>query len=464
MPPLDLPHQYAISTNASLLPSEWPQRSMSGVNVATHPALPVIDVRNPEGIPIGYLLGWPVSPEGVLLEREVVLDGDPTKTVYQHGGMWAFVYLTGAEQHLYMDPSASLGAVCVPSAKMVGSTINLIPETLDTRRNDSLVEHLDVFASNRWYPFGLTPRFGCYRVLPNHRLDLRSWILERHWPEDGLSADPDIALAVERIAEGMKATARGFIGRVPVKAALTAGRDTRMILSVIRDQLDRVPVFTVEAAQQGTDIDLHYARKIARRFGLTHITTPWISSSERDIRDTFIRIGEARAGALLHGIEMQRRTKPDHFDFTGLLGEVGRAYLWREDDREDARFSAKELAKLAKSADGHPDVDQAADAWLRNVPEMDPVTLLDLFYLENRIGCWAGPGNYLGVGVPPIWILNRRDIIQAMLRLPFAYKRRAQLAEDVIRREWPELLRFPFNRASPAIRVRRKLAHWIERA
>ena len=39
-----------------------------------------------------------------------------------------------------------------------------------------------------------------------------------------------------------------------------------------------------------------------------------------------------------------------------------------------------------------------------------------------------------------------REIIERMLTLPISYRRSEFLFRDIIAREWPELLEFPFNK------------------
>jgi hypothetical protein len=74
--------------------------------------------------------------------------------------------------------------------------------------------------------------------------------------------------------------------------------------------------------------------------------------------------------------------------------------------------------------------------------------VLHLLYLENRMGCWAGPQTYARVGFrDTIWPFNHRDAIGALIRLPPRYSHEARFVTDIIRSRWPELLEIPFNQA-----------------
>jgi hypothetical protein len=85
-------------------------------------------------------------------------------------------------------------------------------------------------------------------------------------------------------------------------------------------------------------------------------------------------------------------------------------------------------------------------AWRDTLPALPLSTLLDFAYLEHRVGCWAAPHLY---GAAPFSInltpFSHREIFDAMLRLPFAYRRSRALAGDIISAVWPELLALPYN-------------------
>ena len=87
-----------------------------------------------------------------------------------------------------------------------------------------------------------------------------------------------------------------------------------------------------------------------------------------------------------------------------------------------------------------------ASQWLQELPTKNSLTILDLFYLEQTLGCWAGPLHYglvsNGFVVSPF---VHRKIFEIMLSLPPEYRRNQLLARDLISTQWPELLYFPFN-------------------
>jgi hypothetical protein len=90
---------------------------------------------------------------------------------------------------------------------------------------------------------------------------------------------------------------------------------------------------------------------------------------------------------------------------------------------------------------------EAGRRWLEALPLSNALAVLDLLYLEQRVGCWAAPQTY-GVVAGPLkfWPFAHRDIFANMLRLPIEYRLRDALPADIVRLTWPELLAVPFNR------------------
>src|SRR5687768_15495320 len=65
--PAELVRQFVISPVKSYIPATWPSREKAGLYLATHPSLPVMDAFTEDGAHAGYLMGWPITPEGIVL-------------------------------------------------------------------------------------------------------------------------------------------------------------------------------------------------------------------------------------------------------------------------------------------------------------------------------------------------------------------------------------------------------------
>ena len=124
-------------------------------------------------------------------------------------------------------------------------------------------------------------------------------------------------------------------------------------------------------------------------------------------------------------------------------GEVGRCFYWRRQDLNGAKLSAPELIRRLRLPP-HPRLIGKAEEWLASLPASEAPHVLDLLYIEQRLGCWAAPQGYgqRTTGMAP---LADQQLFELMLSLPWDYRFEQKLAVDLIARLWPELLAYPFN-------------------
>ena len=100
----------------------------------------------------------------------------------------------------------------------------------------------------------------------------------------------------------------------------------------------------------------------------------------------------------------------------GLVAELARGYYWKlvhdlpdPDDRDDL---SKALLK-SMNAPIDPHTLGRIAAWMSGVPASSPWSLLDFFYLEQRLGCWAGVICYPYADMVRfvLWPLNSRRLV-----------------------------------------------------
>jgi hypothetical protein len=231
---------------------------------------------------------------------------------------------------------------------------------------------------------------------------------------------------------------------------LTAGRDSRMVLGCARPVIDRITFATFQYKDPAKFADLHIATRLARRLRLKHRRLTLNDPPRTQKQEYLYRIGYcANAGktcdffdACGTQLNLQRAW------LTGYGGEVGRAYYWRKVEAATERAAEDLLARMHLDA-SDANV-QAMRDWVADVPAwVEPYTLLDLMYLELRVGCWASPQQY---GTAPFAVVampfSHRDTYAAMFALPIEYRRNQLLARDIVQSTWPESLSLPFQQYS----------------
>ncbi len=65
----DLDGQFVFTQDPQFIPEGWMLRERSPWLLATHPSLPVIDVRTDTGAHLGWVLGYPITLTGELCPK-----------------------------------------------------------------------------------------------------------------------------------------------------------------------------------------------------------------------------------------------------------------------------------------------------------------------------------------------------------------------------------------------------------
>jgi hypothetical protein len=471
--------QFILSAVSSRAPEGWLSDRVSRWCLSRHPALPAIRLRERGNGHVGWLLGYPISEEGRLLaeqeELQIPAGGMASSPVledfiYSFGGRFAAVVLGPHMARFYLDPCGSLSAVYCAHQEMVASTPTLIPIDDRTQERLELASAIGIPHRNGMYPLGMTPRHGVERILPNHYLDLTSYQLLRHWPKQPPSNGASLDEAIAEIIAIVRRNIAAVVAGTPTYLALTSGKDSRMLLACARDLKDRLELYTAQIPDGSAQVDCAVASSIAKKYGLNHRILASEDATQEDLDEWMFRIGSSTGE--VRGWKcatMYKRLPGGHAMLRGNVGELARGFWWRADDVETTVISPQRLLAACRCPP-HDEPLARADAWLRMAPVANALELLDLFYLEQRLGCWAGVWPYAecdpGFVVFP---MCHRVIVERMRRLPAPFRRSGALMETIIAREWPELLDWPFNKLVGLQRVgaelgkirRRVIAAWM---
>lgn len=452
-------------------PADWGTLRLAGWIMAFHPSLPVVEVHGSDG-PVGWLLGWAVDPEAGLLPDKVLLPGpgaapsadDIERWLYRFGGRFALAVVNGRSARFYLDPCGTLSAVYSPTQQALASTSTVLRYE-NWREYARQKAGQRAFRPNQFYPAGLTGDPDIWRLLPNHYLDLETWRRVRHWPlrpralmdeRDTGGIDALVARIVDLVGRtilGVTAHYQGYLG-------LTAGRDTRMALACARPALDRLRFVTFIYEDEVRRPDIHIARRLAKRFGLDHVGLPLVQPTEAQKEEYLLRVGYVGHWGKARDFDVacRRHLDMDRAWMTGFGGEVGRAFYWRDTDDELHPPSPQELLeRLDVPMNGR--TLEAWGVWQASLPARDTMELLDRLYIEQRMGCWAGPHMYgtapFGANLTPFC---HREVMEATMSLPAAYRRAQRLADAMAARAWPELSELPYQEFTGMRRVANRAA------
>lgn len=410
-------------------------------------------IEDSSGQIIGCLIGEPIDIHAKSLLTEAVrlpwpaslIDAASFETwLYDLGGNFAAIVACGALNRIY--PSATRTFVYADDAPMAAATAaSLMPRDDYFARLDRELYTVMEIEDGGWLPAGITCHRGVSRLLPNHYLDLDRWQPVRQWSgPDGLAADP--AATVADISARVSAVLTAVAARYPSFLAFTGGRDSRAILAAGRHLADRLVPFTISVkGLQSPDIEI--ANEVCRGVGLPHWILEERTSTPAERERFLYRVGHCTAGGanlLMHPTIWS--LDPASAVITGINGEVGRGFFWNPGDTRQTRLTTESL--LARmNMKPLPRLVTAVGAWLRGVEQHDTLRILDLAYLELRLGCWSTPAHYSNPDGPVHFgPLDQRAIVAAQWSLPDDWRRSGIFVEAMIEHGWPELMAWPFNR------------------
>ena len=478
----DLCEQFVLSPSVDV-PDGWVARRLAGWHLAHHPTLPVIDVVDPAiddpgDTPVGWLLGYPITPEGRLLGNgaTVALPGDPADLADDIGGRFVMIITRDGDAAIYPDAVGSYSSVYCPSLRIAASTTALIPYESTTTDRHELIDQLGIPWTNGTFPMGMTVRHGVERLLPHHHVDLREWTMVRHGPRRRYERGE---LSVEETADRIATIVRRQIGAVmdhiPCYLPLTAGNDSRMLLACTRQRSHELALYTADIADLGGADDVATAATIAQHLGLDHERVPIQRPTPDDVdlwlHRTGFSVGERRG---LEATTTYRALERSRARLNGQVGDFARNVYRLPTDDPDTRLTAERLA--IQQASNHDDDYRASvrpgkirfslssevlgyvERWMQGVDETDALRVLDLAYLEKVVACWAGVwvyAEYFGPGFT-IFPMCHSEVTALIMGLPDEVRREGTFNRRVIERQWPELLDVPVNTPTTQTRLRHK--------
>lgn len=458
----DRPYRYsalrgqfiAADRKLSTLPIDWVVSSIGDWHLYRHPDSYLQEIHL-QGSQVGWLVG--IAWDGNKLVKSAIASASEEALLQKLddlGGMFAAVCPGRFVRH---DAMGQQSIVFCTDSKAVATNPLLIKAACGGELDQELVTLMNIPNEDRWYPFGLTPVQGVRRLLPNHRLNLKDWQPVRYWPlpEDIEGRDFALGEAAEITRRRVKDGIQALASRYPLQMGLTAGHDSRLILACSRPYIDRMITATNIMHPKTGKIDHIVARKLSRTVGVPHeIRKPRKASNDEKL-DFIDQTGLSAAGARFHHIALMNAFDETRAFLYGHGGEMLRGFYFNRFGTSDlsspARLDSSRALGLAKAPDHHR-LRTSFESWQASLPEMRLRHLLSIFYHEQRLGCWAASLHMSGICTArTVWVFAHRDFARLSLRLSPDVQRSSSVLKEVIRLEWPELLRVPFNHIPPPV-------------
>jgi len=428
-----------VTRNPALRPWQY-FVDATGINIGTD--LEVLHIRSDRGAVMGAVIGFPLRPSESTAGPDILapahLETDELAEWVQQTIVGRYLIILPGR--IYLDASGSFPCVYDPVARIAG----LDPDAIMTPDAFAQRQTRRITSGSDWFPAGLTGHEGVLRLMPNHVLDLRDYTTSRVRFVAGLPARMGVQEVAAEVIGAVRMQIEALLAANKRPAlALTAGRDSRMIMVAARPYLKEVSFFTISDKRRAIDTDTQCAREMAGALGLDWFELPRQLATPEE-QSTYL----GQTGYVVAGMSSQiwPSLRPLHGKYSfvgGTGGEIGRGFYFKGFDRWSHLNTYRLVSRMGLPHDER--TMQAVQRWLDGLSPEDSYHLLDLAYLELREGCMNGaqlPGDQT---IPRYLPLLSRRSVDAMLALSARDKRANSLPATAIRMYWPEAALFRFN-------------------
>lgn len=445
--------QFVVSFEPGPRSRDWTEHQLGRLHLSLAPSTQWVRVRDGDGQHIGFILGVPIDLERrdmivgeyvipAHLDKDTDVDAFVEAHIYRLTGSFLFVLETSTARRIYLDANGTISLVYDPQAQIAGSTAAALlnGDQYQQRFRAKLYKALDVENAG-WFTGDLTAHIGVNRLLCNHYLDLDTWIAKRHWPNSPIAVSTDPTFTCGRIFERVRETIEVVSRAGETSVALTAGSDSRLLLSCCRELLEDVSFVTVKAPN--ADIDINCAGRLAKKFSLPHQFLPYreANAAQKDLWR--LRAGHCVGG---NNVKMHPSVRPleGRFFVGGLGGEVGRGFLWLN-AKPDSAIDAAGLVSRLKLPQSE-EILQSVDNWLAPISHYDALMKLDLAYIELRMSSWGFCDSYVKPRQRELHPMISRANYTDMLSLAPEVRRKGDIYFRQIQRSWKEISEVPINK------------------
>jgi hypothetical protein len=187
--------------------------------------------------------------------------------------------------------------------------------------------------------------------------------------------------------------------------------------------------------------DAQVASKIAQSLKLNHTVLPFVPPTNDARQHWLARTGYCVGGNGSYTFQTLDQIGSGRVAILGTAGEVGRA-SYGEGVKKTTPIDASLLLRKLRL----PKIEitqRAAEKWLAGLSSLNAQQIMDLLYIEQRLGCWAGPSLIASSHVTFAVPFNQRAIFERMLDTPYELRRKSRIHYDIIKLMNGQLMTFP---------------------
>lgn len=452
-------NQYVLSRDQKQHYPGWEKKLLSGWVLHHGTALRNCPILDANGQKVGFLLGYALTPESVVVEGRFVL---PVKVgsddfaivadrcLTELAGLYMGILLTKGCERIYCDPVCDIPLLYDAKSRKVASSLGLLLNRNIRFNPDFPLKN--VLAGKQMINFGISLDKDVRRGIANHFLDLKDFSMHRHWPNADMNFDTDyldIPSKVDQLTERLSAHLAALINRFDCILPVTGGRDSRVLLSCALPVIDKVKELSGYRFHNPSRVDIRIAREMLATLGLPYKQYFKKKASQTQLRDLRLKTGWSTARAETIALAMLEEYPQDHLVLRGNILELLRAHHWRH-DTIGAPFRMMHAVRRIKVGAGSNSENKKKwaphySAWYDALPECARPYPYDFAYIEQVLPNAQGAYYYGFNQNVMINAFSDRKLFELILSMPVALRKDETIVRLIIQRTNPFLLDTPFH-------------------
>jgi hypothetical protein len=302
-----------------------------------------------------------------------------------------------------------------------------------------------------WIPSGCTLYENVQHLVPNHYFDFTLYSQKRYWPNRKISR-LTLEEGVEQVSELLKKIMIANHARFKLALPLTGGWDSRVILSSCKDIADDMYFYTLSyRTLTESSNDLKIPAKVLAHLGYQH----HIIDCRKPVDKDFAQLYESNAylshlddwGQIAYG--MQGVYPEDRYVVKGSCTEIGRCAYYMSGIH--GTVSVDSLLNIVPRWEQVPFIKEQILKWFAQVNDKNAnfgYDVMDLFYMEQRIGSWQAQSQLeWDIVQDSVTPFNNRKILDLLLGVDTKYRSIPDfiLFKKIMQKQWPAVLVEPLN-------------------
>jgi len=353
-----------------------------------------------------FILGYILDPANPGYDNCTILKNllkninycDLVKALEKYNGRFVLIYkdqnnlnivgdAVGFRQ-IYYFYTANGDFICGSTSNLISKLFN-IPVTSDNNIL-SFYKSKEFKNSNHIWVGNQTLYDGIFQLLPNYYLDVPARKYVRYWPAEPITKI-DADECAERCAGIIRGTFLSALNRYELHMGVTAGWDSRLLLSATRDFKDKIFYYVNKGPDHSTYLrDLEIPRKLSEKLGISINILEIDKEVDKKFSEIFF-INEILARPQLMPIfyDAYKRKNDNKFTVSGTMGNgLARIYMRIPEGADLNGNSVAALSKLIGSSYAVERLNQ----WVIEVKSVCSdykIDIMDLYQMEQENPHWA---------------------------------------------------------------------------